>query len=571
MNRLNPSSNVAAVEADLEKYAQNYAVPKEDVRLFARIDYNNYYPLETHLDSNGKFVVEDSPEAQSLDLFLGTKRQFLHERINITETTVKLELGVTFKTGWNPDNYLVFQNGMLLNSVLYRVYCPSFTSSYVVKVIYNRNLFRKGDYIDIFYIEADDRFKNIRFNHDAYIRYVKYICEAENQVIVRVPYPYTGYPKLSEMFFIFNTQTKRYLAKEEDYTVDPTGHYVTLNKNDILVTPNVDSITFVFPYCQSDFESEISKDEVGEDTGTSFTISSYEWIPPTPTTAYSLTNIIEFKPPFTRYTLTKENFLLFKNTIFVDPYKYQIVDNSHIKLLDPIDIASAEFDKYTMLIFEETSRKAMGYRSFMLDVRRIVPTTNGQKYIPLPSPPVKPLDANFLVFNGALMFDISDQFIWDKANNRLDVQDTSSIIAGRELIVIFYTNNPLYKKVKTMELVKIKFTSTEDGSVLMENTAGYDISFNNRNCIIFMNGTYLDPDRYSISNNVLTFNNPLDVLRKNKAFTGCYLVARKLSEHPVDILDDIRDGYPNKLLWFDEMKQKAEFEEVVVSDTDITT
>ena len=53
----------------------------------------------------------------------------------------------------------------------------------------------------------------------------------------------------------------------------------------------------------------------------------------------------------------------------------------------------------------------------------------------------------------------------------------------------------------------------------------------------------------------------------HKAFTGCFLIAHVLdTDLPLDILDDIRDGYPNKLLWFDEIQQAPEIEKVTVTD-----
>jgi len=557
---------VSSVEDELELLCNNYSIPKEEARLYARIDPFNYYPLETHLDSNGKFVVEDIPEAISLDLFLGTKKQFIHKRYNMTVNTMKIELDTTFKTAWNPANFIIFQNGLLLNSVLYKVFCPDFESEYIIKVVYNRNMFKKGDYIDIFYIEDDDNFKNIRFNHDVYIKYVKYTCESDNQIVVQVPYPYASYPRQTEMFFIFNNQTKRYLFRDEDYYIDETGQYVILRHDDILVKPGYDIITFVFPYCQSDYENEDSKTKVGEETGTIFTISSYQWIPKYPTQAYSPNPIIEFKPKFDRYPLEKDNFLLFHNNVYMHPSRYELVDNNHIKLLDPADVMRAEFEKYTMVIYEETAAKARAYRSFEFDVYSTTLTADYQKTVAVPD--MDPDNTGFLVFYGSLMFDVSNKFEWDPPNNIMTVNDDclDEMKAGRELVFVFYTNDPKPKRRKTMELVKIKFESIADGSVEMTNDSGYNILFNKKNCILFMNGTYLDPAKYEIiDGHKLVFVNPLDQLRMHKAFTGCFLVAHILdTDLPLDLLDDIRDGYPNKLLWFDEIDQKPDIELVEV-------
>ena len=566
---MNPFSDTSFVEIELEDLCHNHEIPKEDIRLFVEYDAFNYIPVETHIDSSGNFVVEDDPNIIGLPLYLGTRRQFLHERVEITSNSLKLELSTKFKTGWDPKNYIIFQNGMLLNSVLYKVYCPNFDTEYCVKVIYNRNIFKVGDYIDIFYIEADDRFKNIRFNHDVYIKYVDFVCESANQKVVQIPYPYASYPRQTEMFFIFNKQTKRFMFRDVDYKIDTAGLYVVLDSSEILVTPNKDIITFVFPYCQSDYENDDPKLLIGEKTGTSFTISSYQWIPDYPTQLFSPNPIIEFKPKFESYTLEKDNFLLFHNNVYMHPSRYELVDNNHIKLLSNDDIMRAEFEKYTMLIYEETSSKAKRkYRSFELDVYSVTLTSDGQKTIDVP--PMDPTTTNFMVFYGSLMMDVSNKFELDYSTNKIIVNDSclDEMKAGRELVFVFYTNEPDHKRRMTMELVKIKFYSNKDGSVEMTNDSGYKIDFNKKNCIIFMNGTYLDPDRYNIiGGHTLIFNNPLDQLRMHKAFTGCFLIAHVLdTDLPLDILDDIRDGYPNKLLWFDEIQQAPEIEKVTVTD-----
>lgn len=568
MNRFNPKTDVSAVEQEIEWYCHNYYIPREDAQLFAMIDPLNYYPIFTSLDSNGKIVVEDTPDAVSLELFVGTKRQFLYKQYVITHSSIVLELTQEFKTGWNPKNYLVFRNGLLLNSIMYDVYCPSFTSVYTVKSIYSQTKFLKGDRIDVFYIEADDRFKPVQFNHDVFIKNVKQFCEIPGQLAVRIPYPYASYPRQTEMFYVFNTQTKRYLTKDVDYAVEAGGQYIILKDETILTAVNEDSLTFVFPYCMSEYEFETANDLVGEESGISFFISYSQWEPKHAGDVFSPTGIIEFNPPFSEYDLTKDNFLLFCNNTYMHPDKYDFIDNTHIKLLDPMDAAHAEFAKYTMLIFHETDSKAKLYRSFEFQAIPVIPTMDNQSIIDLPI--VNPANTGFMAFEGALMFDVHEKFTWDKSNNQIIVHDPSSIKAGRQILFVFYLNVPDKKKYKHIEIVTIKFESLTDDSVTMKNTAGYRIQFNKKNCIIFMNGTYLDPERYEISENILKFTNPLDKLRAHKAFTGVYLVSHLLHpDTPYDILDDIRDGYPNKLLWFDEMKAKPIIEEIEVPDSTV--
>ena len=154
---------------------------------------------------------------------------------------------------------------------------------------------------------------------------------------------------------------------------------------------------------------------------------------------------------------------------------------------------------------------------------------------------------------------MANKYTWDQINNKIILNDIRQIKQGEEIVVIFYTNVPDRKVKKTIELVKVKFISTQDGSLKLSSDK-YPIKFNKQNLILFQNGRYLDPIKYEISdNNVLTFTNPLDKLRKNKAFTGVYLVSHVVhNDDDSALYDGMNDGYPNKLLWFSEMYSRLQ-------------
>ena len=558
MNRNNSITLVSDVETEIQNECFNNFIPKQDALLFAQIDPYNLYPIETFVDSQGNIQIEDIGDAAYKELYLGTKNQFIHKRYEIKNPSIRLDLDQTFATAWNPDNFLMFRNGYLVNSVLYNVIIPTFTSPYTVKCIYSQTKFLKGDKIDLFYIDGYDKFKPIKFNQDIYIKTVKVYCEESGQTLVKIPYPYESYPRGDHMFYVFDTQKKTYLSKKvEDYNIDTTNEYIVLRDSTILQNVAKDSVTFTFPYCVADFATELEEDGIGEKSRILFFQSSYEWEPKNPNEVFSIPNgIIEFKPKFTRYKLQKKNFLLFMNSIFLDPNRYEVVDNNHIKLLDPSDITHAEFARFNMFIFNELEGSKV--RDFETRTYRLVPIKDGQSVFDLPEG-IEPKFTDFLIFERGLFFDMANKYTWDQINNKIILNDIRQIKQGEEIVVIFYTNVPDRKVKKTIELVKVKFISTQDGSLKLSSDK-YPIKFNKQNLILFQNGRYLDPIKYEISdNNVLTFTNPLDKLRKNKAFTGVYLVSHVVhNDDDSALYDGMNDGYPNKLLWFSEMYSRLQ-------------
>ena len=78
----------------------------------------------------------------------------------------KLELGKEFRTAYNPDKYLIFVSGRLLNKANYEIIIPSPYNTYSKKVIYFFCNIPDNAQIDVYYIESDDNFDTVPFNRD---------------------------------------------------------------------------------------------------------------------------------------------------------------------------------------------------------------------------------------------------------------------------------------------------------------------------------------------------------------------------------------------------------------------
>ena len=70
-------------------------------------------------------------------------------------------------------------------------------------------------------------------------------------------------------------------------------------------------------------------------------------------------HLIHFTPVFEDYTLKKGQFLLFGNGVFIDPERYELIDNGTIELTDERDFNHYIDVGYTMVILNEIETKEL--------------------------------------------------------------------------------------------------------------------------------------------------------------------------------------------------------------------
>ena len=162
----------------------------DDIQIFAEVTSGHLYPLKYVIDDNGKITFDDNKYAANLPLYAGSKRQFLYKRFNIERNSNYISLEDEFKSGWDTKRYMIFKNGHLLNNSIYKIIAPNFTNGVKYKRVYSASTFKEGDYVDVFYIECDDNFTHVPYNHDVYMSSKVVYAEKNNQTVVRVPYPY---------------------------------------------------------------------------------------------------------------------------------------------------------------------------------------------------------------------------------------------------------------------------------------------------------------------------------------------------------------------------------------------
>lgn len=495
--------------------------------MFVDITTDSYCPLPFARDENGNIKITfDNYDIMGKNIYVGTKRQFLYKRVDITADTHKLDLKYNeLLTGWNPKKYQIFVNGYLLNSSLYKLAIPGLDNFYSKKVLYSLVKLSRGDRLDIFYIENGDVFDDVPFNRDMYIALRKVVAEEETQTVFEVPYPYKDYPRGEHMFFVTDKNGK-YLDNRTDYTVSEDGEYITLANKNLIENPLIDFLIFAFPYVRADWEiggmlnenSDEDNYKFGEDTGIRLLQS------------YSLQannqGLVTFSPAFDRYSLNKSNVILFGNSTFIDPSRYELTSNGTIQFNNDVDKARCQYGKYTMLIFEEIDKSQNELLEFELEVRQVVADRDKQAIFSVPEVDIE--HPTFMAFLGSTTLDIHDRFKWDEENNIMVLQsDEDYVVKGRSITFIFYKPLlPTMERDKEIMIRKMYFEPTKNGEALIPKDKYKEgFVFSNNNLVLFLNGTYMQPDRYNVdATGKITMNDPTDdAITISKSLTGMYL------------------------------------------------
>ena len=409
----------------------------------------------------------------------------------------KLVLGSEFKTCWNSDKYIIFINGRLLNKRMYRIFIPSDKNNYKDKVIYFNTTIKSGSSIDVYYIECDDNFDQIPFNKDVKVFAKKQYTEEGNQTYIQIPYPYDTYPRDDHTFFVFTDEGK-YLDQIKDYSTSYDKEYITLRYRYAL-KGRLNFITFVFPYVMEGWGME-----EGEDLDEKF-----KNITPKFTYSYSSNanknGIVEFSPVFESYKLTKDNFILFGNSTFISPERYDVLSNNKIQFKSQVDKDHCTDARYTMIIFEEKATNYLDLQ-YTFKVYKIKAIKDKQVKFELPD---EAKNNNFLLFKGSTSLDEINRYYYSEPDNSIIMNNPDDyFIAGRNLYCVIYKPLGTDNKPFKLRFNKAEFLGNKNNEIDIPEYLYNGMKFNSGNMILFVNGTYIEPDRYTVSDQKIKFNNP---------------------------------------------------------------
>lgn len=538
--------NVTNLQAIIDlKLADNKEIDKDDIQIFAKINNDNYYPIRYVLDSQGKSHVENSDFLKNKQLYIGSKRQYLYHHYTLSSAGRKLYLGNEFCSAWNSDKYIIFVNKRLLSRASYNLLIPSDKNNLGKKVIYFFNNIPANIPIDIYYIESDDNFSDLPINQDTHIYSKEVFADYDNQKLVKVPYPYHYYPRDDHAFMVF-TEEGQHLNPMTDYKSSEDKEYITLINGRTIKKKHENYIIFVFPYCSSGYEKE-GEDKLaltGKGSGIYFFYSKS--IQSRDTTS----GIVNFSPAFTKYTLNSNNYILFGNTTYIDPERFDVISNSQVKFKDPADILHAGYTNYTIVVFAESRTLFDAQKKFKFTPYKVTATINGQIEFNIPKSVKKDY---FLLLRGSILMDMENRYYWVNNNIVRFTNINDGAKKGTDLVFLFYERSNNINNSVDLHFEKIKFETTTDDSFELDPMQTKGKNFSKDEIMLFLNGTYLPPERYNLVNNKVTFTDKVDKLLKDKAITGIYLQA-EVNMDEQDPAHQYLDVTKTKdEIWFDTM------------------
>lgn len=532
MSKINNTAFIQWTDtSDLENeinniFSNNPDIDINNIMIFAEISQYSYYPIQFTIDDNNHVKIDNSiKDYIGLNLYVGSKRQFLHKKLTISNDTYKIELDPYFKTAWNKDKFIIFQNGYLMNKGVFTFIIPSFDNDYSKKYIYSTAMFKKNNRIDIYYIESDDNFMPLPISRDLYLGAIKYLSKKNNEKVIPIPYPYKN---KTSSFFVF-TEQGEYLNKDTDYTLSYDNDYIILSNPLELAT--VDYIIFAFPHISK--EEEII--ETNQDTNIIDNTSSGYYFNIQESTSGS-NGYINYSPGFNEYTLTKSDFLLFGNSTFIHPSRYNISNNKSLRMISTEDRNHASWAKYSMIIPFNKIAKDKYKEDYAHPQFQIVEIVISKRTNEIEMPILDKSYESFLVFRNSLILPIydEDRFVMDDINHKFMIVNEEDWIPENTTVTFIFMKSTTNTDSKLL-LVQESFKCTDYETQLPSSIYRYpDQKFTKSNMLLFLNGTFVVPDRYQLNNNTISLVDEDIDLRNNHVFTVVYLDEVYSTEYDIE-------------------------------------
>ncbi len=506
----NPTSikwaNVEKLEKEINsRFMNNPDFNSRDLVVLAEVSEYSLVPIESAIDENGRFHVMNDPTLIGYNLYMGSRKQFIHEQYSIEETSIRIGLSKKFRSAWNENKFVVFRNGYLVNHGNLAFMMPGFANDYLKKFIYSTVEFQKGDVVDVFYIENGDDFNAIPISRDVYIGAIKHQATRSNERLIFIPYPNENYPKNEHSFFIFN-EDGEYLDNRIDYIVSEDGKYVTLSEEQALRRARVDYIVFAFPQLPTDpgVSTGFESDEITDlDSGNA--LFRYAFSIAVEKEDHS--GIVRFSPLFNGFRLTKKTFLLFGNGTWISPQRYDVYSNDAIIFNNDMDRVASATTKYTMIIFDDTTnhdeyRIPGEYKLSLLTV-----TKEDQREFT--TPVLNDRYRSMLVFRGSLLLDSND-YTYDEDKRLLTILNDDRLLSiGRSYYVV-WLNALINNTNRERSFLQFNFDcnpQAQRGTALPRELLYQEL--NEAYLLLFLNGRLLRRSEYDIIDNRIYLNERL--------------------------------------------------------------
>jgi len=286
----------------------------------------------------------------------------------------------------------------------------------------------------------------------------------------------------------------------------------------------------------------IPKDDPLDFTGYYFDIYESE---------YDVNGYITYDPGFTPYSLTKADFLLFGNSTFIHPSRYTFNNNKSLRMIDSIDRKHAPFALYNMVIPFSKDAKDYYKEDYIKPQFQIVEIVTTERTNELEFPVLDAEYESVLMFRNSLILPIydEDRFVIDDINHKFMIVNEADWIPANTTVTFIFMSSKTNTDAKIL-LVQDSFKCVDYFTQIPNSIYRYPgQKFNKAKMLLYLNGTFVVPERYVMHNNTIFLVDDDIDLNDDHTFTIVYLDEVQSTEYDMeenlidrtyeDILDDI--------------------------------
>lgn len=258
-----------------------YTQDTSDNQFTDKVNFNErtWYKVDFTVDEDKNIIVDD--KYLNTELLIASKKQFKYYFRRIQEDTIKIRLSPDFIAAQNPNQYVVFVNGKMLNRTFYRLILQDRDNVFTDPYIYTRLKFRKGDRVEVFYLPVE--LTNIDYTENMITELVTMNVTKDYQISFMVPYPFKLYTNEDNFMLFLDSM----YVDSSRYTVK--NGILLFNDGTKILKGSVLTFIFIYNECQEQ-ESAIYLNnangvymeniylEVDEDGQTLFNLGSDRYI-----------------------------------------------------------------------------------------------------------------------------------------------------------------------------------------------------------------------------------------------------------------------------------------------------
>lgn len=508
-------------------YLPSQYIPRDDIIVYTDTKgLPNLYPVLYELDEINDKLVLKYDKYLDTNLYIGSKRQFAYSRLKVYETTNTIFLNYKFRSCYNPDKYLVFINGRLLNSAYYRVLIPSLTNKKInYKAIYSMKTVNPTDRIDVFYVGGNATNAKGSYNGDLVIKATKTMCTRDRQNTYAVPLPFKGY-YIDDENAMFVVKHGLYVNKSEYYIHQDNGiYYITFTDEDDEGIVG-EEIVFLFPY----YSTDLGIVDKPSESNTMQFISRY-------IRTTEDTNVVTFPSDYLASITNSQYIFVFQGNKLLDPSDYSFQDTDTISFNHTIPAGT------DMSVVIESDRYAVKANNVSLRYSNIKITQVGQDAITLPLS--NRADSYIIFKNGKVM----DHKIYTVVDNILIIDHKyNDLRPGDELTFVCSVDS-------SSDLNNINYYPVNVSMVYIDkiDIPNFNaIKYTGNNLMLFIDGDYIPSNQYTISGNTILLSNTYAIGANAIIYLGYKTVNPLMVDYSQSVSVD-----PNATILFQEQLVKV--------------